>query len=742
MSGVSQILLLGDEKSDIKLIQSELHKIKITVQLDVISREAQLTDRLKSNPPDLIISSFPHPSLTIPEALTIVRDNHPYLPLIVISDSPDEEKAMKAILEGASDYISKQNLNRLGPSVLRETVRYKEQEQQRVELKKTHTRYESLLQSVNGIVWEADADTFEFCYISPQSKELLGFTPEEWLSNPNFWQEHIHPDDRQKAINFCHHKTQQGVNHSFEYRMFDANDEVVWLRDYVTVISTNGKPDRLRGLMVDISKEKVAERQRDKAYKIADIGHWELDLVNEQLFWSDAIKKLHEVEDDFNPNLETAIEFYKKGEHRQKIVDAVEQAIEKGNPFDVELKIITAENNERWIRAVGEPEFRNGNCIRIFGSTQNITARKEIELKFRSVVEHSTNMFYRHDTDHVLNYVSPQAQEFLGYPPEEAKQRWTEFITDHPKNKEGFKHTQRAIETTETQPAYPLQLQKRDGEKIWVQVNEAPVVENGKTIAIVGSLTDITDQKESHEQLKQLNEELEKRAEELAAANEELEQFAYVASHDLQEPLRMVSSFLERLEQKYGDQLDEKAQQYIDFAVDGAHRMRRIILDLLNYSRMNKNDFERDQIDSNDLIKEIIKAEQAIIEENDAEIAFGDLPVIEASKTPIQQVFQNLINNALKYHRPSTKPVIKIASKETDKYWQFSVTDNGIGIKEEFQDNIFTIFQRLHTQDEYAGTGIGLSVSKKIIEKHGGEIWVKSEEGKGSTFYFTVRKPA
>ncbi len=742
MSGVSQILLFWEEKSDINLIQSELDKIKITVQLDVISREAQLTERLENNPPDLIISSFPHPSLTLAEALTIVRDNHPHLPFIVISDSPDEEKAMESILKGASDYISKQNLNQLGPSVLRETVRYKEQEEQRVELKKTHTRYESLLQSVNGIVWEADADTFKFCYISPQSKEMLGFTPEEWLSNPNFWQEHIHPDDRQKAINYCHHKTQQGVDHSFEYRMFDANDEVVWLRDYVTVISANGKPDRLRGLMVDISKEKEAERQRDKAYKIADIGHWELDLVNEELFWSDAIKKLHEVEDGFNPNLETAIEFYKKGEHRQRILDAVEQAIEKGNPFDVELKIITAKNNERWIRAVGEPEFRNGNCIRIFGSTQNITARKEIELKFRSVVEHSTNMFYRHDTDHVLNYVSPQAQEFLGYPPEEAKQRWTEFITDHPKNKEGFKHTQRAIETAEIQPAYSLQLQKRDGKKIWVRVNEAPVVENGKTIAIVGSLTDITEQKENHEQLKQLNQELEEHAEELATANEELEQFAYVASHDLQEPLRMVSSFLERLEQKYGDQLDEKAQQYIDFAVNGAYRMRRIILDLLNYSRMNNNDFERDQIDLNDLVKEIIKAEQSIIEENDAEITFGDLPVIEASKTPIQQVFQNLINNALKYHRPSTKPVIKIASKETDKYWQFSVTDNGIGIKEEFQDNIFTIFQRLHTQDEYAGTGIGLSVSKKIIEKHGGEIWVKSKEGKGSTFYFTIRKPA
>ncbi|WP_445664073.1 PAS domain S-box protein [Fodinibius sp. AD559] len=977
MSRVSQILLITDNKSDVNLIQFELDKIDIPVQLNVISKELQLKKRLKSNPPNLIICNYKQPSLPGTEALNIVRANHPYLPFILISESTGEEKAVNAILEGASDYVTKQNLSRLGPAILREMSSYKEHKKQSAQLEKTRNRYESLIQSVNGIVWEADADTFEFQYISSKAKELLGYDPKEWLSKSNFWQEHIHPDDRQQAINFCRDKTKQGIDHSFEYRMLDADNEIVWLRDYVTVITTNGEPDHLRGLMMDISKEKEAERQRDKAYKIADIGHWELDLINEEIFWSDAIKKLHEVDDDFNPDLEEAINFYKEGEHQKRITDAVEQAIQKGAPFDLELKIITAENNERWVRAVGEPEFRNGQCVRIFGSTQDITERKEIELKFRDVVEHSTNMFYRHDTDHVLSYVSPQAQEFLGYPPEEAKQRWTEFITDHPINKEGLKHTQRAIETGETQPSYSLQLKKRNGEKIWVRVNEAPLIENGETIVIVGSLTDITEQKkaeekikeankklksaqdiaklgywelnletndiywsdqtykiwefspnkditfdlllermhpedredfleqdekainngvplnlehrivlpdgsqkwlhviasintrsngrsfyegtvqditaekeaerdkietlqrisdaffavdedwivtywnkraeqvlgtssedivgknlwdvyddaieldfytqyhkavdeqvtvnfeefypgvekwfevsaypsetglsvyfrditeqkENHEQLKQLNKELEERADELAAANEELEQFAYVASHDLQEPLRMVSSFLERLEQKYSNQLDDKAQQYINFAVDGAHRMRRIILDLLNYSRMNQNDFEREQVDLNDLLEEITKLEQTLIEENEADIIFNNLPVIKASKTPIQQVFQNLINNAVKYHSPNIKPVVTIDSKETDNYWEFSVSDNGIGIREEFQDNIFTIFQRLHTQDEYAGTGIGLSVSKKIIEKHGGEIWVESEEGEGSTFYFTVRKP-
>ncbi len=264
--------------------------------------------------------------------------------------------------------------------------------------------------------------------------------------------------------------------------------------------------------------------------------------------------------------------------------------------------------------------------------------------------------------------------------------------------------------------------------------------ESKEVTRVVGAMTDLTRQKKNEEALKELNKELENRAEELAATNAELEQFAYVASHDLQEPLRMVSSFLKRLEKKYDDQLDDTAQQYIDFAVDGAQRMRRIILDLLNYSRMNQHEFEKESINLNALLEEIKQLERSVIEESGANIDYGELPEIKAARTPIQQVFQNLINNAMKYRKPGTNPEITITSKETDGHWQFSVDDNGIGIKEEFQDNIFTIFQRLHTQDEYSGTGIGLSVSQKIVEKHGGKIWVESKEGEGSTFYFTIAK--
>ncbi len=505
MGKMYQILLVGNDENNADLIERELNKLDTEVQLDVIKKEEKLVDRLEQKPPDLIISNYNLTTLSGAEALEIVREKYSHLPFIIVSENIGEEQAMDAIREGATEYIMKQNLDRLGPAILREITHYDEHKKQSRQLEETRNKYEILVQSVNGIVWEADAGTFEFNYVSPQSEQILGYTPEEWLREPGFWQEHIHPEDRREALDFCRSQTQQGEDHSFEYRMLDADDEVVWLRDYVTVVTVNGEPDRLRGLLVDISREKKAERQRDKAYEIANIGHWELDMINDHLYWSKAVKKLHEVEPDYEPNLDAGLEFYKAGEHRQIITNAVENAIKTGEPFDEELKIITANNKEKWVRVLGETEFRDGECVRIYGSTQDITQRKEAEQKLRDIIEHSTNMFYRHDTNHVISYISPQSKAFLGYEPEEAKRKWTEFATDHPLNKKGFEHTQRAIDTGKTQPSFPLQLQKKNGEKIWVRVNEAPLTENGETMAIVGSLTDITKQKNLEQLLQQTN---------------------------------------------------------------------------------------------------------------------------------------------------------------------------------------------------------------------------------------------
>jgi len=327
-------------------------------------------------------------------------------------------------------------------------------------------------------------------------------------------------------------------------------------------------------------------------------------------------------------------------------------------------------------------------------------------------------------------------KKILGYDVEEANETagfWASLIhpEDLPKIDECLETFNNPLEMY-TDSEY--RLKKADGEYAHIYDKGFIVRDkNGKAIRMIGASQDITKLKENELQLK-------KHAKELAISNEELEQFAYVASHDLQEPLRMITSFLTQLDKKYGTLLDEKGKKYIDFAVDGAKRMRQIILDLLDYSRAGRAMNDMENIDLNELIRGIEILFRKEIEEKKAVILSNELPLLTGYSAPLRQVFQNLIGNALKYCRQDVPVHIKINVDELTDHWQFSVADNGIGIDKEYFDRIFVIFQRLHNKDEYSGTGLGLAITKKIIESMGGKIWLSSEEGKGSTFYFTMLK--
>jgi signal transduction histidine kinase len=230
---------------------------------------------------------------------------------------------------------------------------------------------------------------------------------------------------------------------------------------------------------------------------------------------------------------------------------------------------------------------------------------------------------------------------------------------------------------------------------------------------------------------------LDQRSAELQRSNAELEQFAYVASHDLQEPLRKVASFCQLLQRRYGGQLDERADQYIDFAVDGAKRMQGLINDLLAFSRVGRITRERTMIDLDELVSQVVENFSDRIEETGATIVVGDLPSVRGEATLLSAVFQNLISNALKF-RGSSAPEITIGAERDGEVWKFSVRDNGIGIEPEYSDRIFVIFQRLHPKDAYPGTGIGLAMCRKIVEYHGGTIWLKTDVDSGTQFEFTL----
>jgi two-component system, sensor histidine kinase len=244
-------------------------------------------------------------------------------------------------------------------------------------------------------------------------------------------------------------------------------------------------------------------------------------------------------------------------------------------------------------------------------------------------------------------------------------------------------------------------------------------------------------QKENRDANINLEKKVEQRTVELESKNKELEQFAYVASHDLQEPLRTTSSFVELLRKQYYDKLDANANRYIDYILQSSDRMKTLIKDLLDYSRLGREK-SLEQTDCNALLQEVLADLQKVIKENGAQINAGPLPQIKAFSTEIKLVFQNLISNSIKFRRQEVQPEIDISAQRKNGFWQFSFSDNGIGIEKQHQERIFIIFQRLHSRSDYEGSGIGLAHCKKVVELHGGRIWVDSEPGKGSTFHFTI----
>jgi PAS domain S-box-containing protein len=273
---------------------------------------------------------------------------------------------------------------------------------------------------------------------------------------------------------------------------------------------------------------------------------------------------------------------------------------------------------------------------------------------------------------------------------------------------------------------------RKSGEEFPAEASISKLDVGGRRI-YTAVLRDVTDRRLGEEALA-------RQAEELARSNAELEQFAYVASHDLQEPLRMVASYTQLLARRYGDKLDADAVEFIGFAVDGVKRMQALINDLLAFSRVGTRGGEFAPTSLESVLEKVLIALGPTIEETDAKITHDPLPVVHGDPNQIFQLLQNLVQNGIKFHVSDRRPHVHIGAGDAGSHWHFTVQDDGIGIAPEFQDRIFIIFQRLHSRSEFPGTGIGLAICKKIVERHGGRIWVESQVGEGSTFHFTLPK--
>ncbi len=327
-----------------------------------------------------------------------------------------------------------------------------------------------------------------------------------------------------------------------------------------------------------------------------------------------------------------------------------------------------------------------------------------------------------------------QICKMLGYSKEELIGHFSDDLTAKPYKGTTKELMEQALK--EGKKGYKIEKTylHKNGSLVTAALSAAMIFDDAERHVItVGMIEDITVRKKAKK-------EADEYALALKESNKNLEEFAFAVSHDLKEPLRMISSYVQLLEMRYKDKLDESAKEYIYFASDGAIRLNAMIDDILTYSRLGRGEMEKKWLNMVDVMKNVKKNLYFKIEESQIDIISNGLPDIYADETQITLLIQNLISNAIKYRSKDSLPFVELIAKNDEKYWTFSIKDNGIGIAQEHQEKIFQIFKRLHGREEYKGTGIGLAICKRVIQRHKGKIWVESREGEGSEFYFTIPK--
>lgn len=394
----------------------------------------------------------------------------------------------------------------------------------------------------------------------------------------------------------------------------------------------------------------------------------------------------------------------------------------------VEVYYTECPTNDLSAAFLPEEQALLGRIAGILGST---ISAKQNQQDLTNIFNNATDMICIADLkSNTFTKVNPAFTAVLGFAEEELLEKDFLSFTHADDVEPTAKVVEEQLKAGETVLNFQNRYRCKDGSYKWLSWVSHPDPDQGVTFAIA---RDITEQKESADKLAAAVKELER-------SNQELEQFAYVASHDLQEPLRVVSSYTQLLERRYKDQFDEKGTKFMNYIVDGASRMQKLISDLLKYSRINTRGEELKSIESADALGSAIVALGSLIQETQAVVTNDNLPEVKADEGQLAQVFQNLIGNAIKFRREDVTPHVHIGVKKDGRQWLFSVADNGIGFEDKFKNRIFEIFQRLHGREHYDGTGIGLAICKRVVERHGGKIWAESTPGEGTTFYFTLKQ--
>jgi PAS domain S-box-containing protein len=518
--------------------------------------------------------------------------------------------------------------------------------------------------------------------------------------------------------------------------------------------------------ITDRRREQEALQLKDELLRltseIAKVGGWEFDPKTGKGTWTDEVARIHDLDPDQETSVEIGLGFY-VGESRQKIEHAVQEAIELGKPYDLELEMVTAKGSRKWIRTMALPTVRDGEVVKVQGIFQDITGRKEaekalqaardeLELKvqertaalseanalLQAMMDNIPDQIYFKDTESRFIRNSRSQAQLLGLrdPSEAVGKTDFDFFPDAAKY---YAEEQEVMKTGTPLVDHEEWVIWPDGREMWVSTTKMPLRNSGgETIGVFGISHDITDRKRAEQAIRQLNADLERQAGQLQAANKELEAFSYSVSHDLRAPLRAIDGYTRILVEDYASSLDSEGKRICGVISREARRMGQLIDDLLAFSRLGRKEMYSSKIDMRAMVVAVLN--ELIKEESRERIDFhiARLPVVRGDSSLIRQVWVNLLSNALKFTSKKERPVIEIGSKASRDEITFYVRDNGAGFEMEYANKLFGVFQRLHSESEFSGTGVGLAIVQRIIRRHGGRVWAEGKVDQGATFYFAL----